>query len=130
MRGIANQNHAAAMHSGRAWRVLDMTDADDIETLPRPLAGNYEVARFNALQHGVLSQYRVLPWEDVEEYGALLEALVAEHKPQGPTEEHLVEEIQGIGAGANRVKCRRRQIAGRSRRQGSSSGFAWRVAKN
>src|SRR5215472_14870115 len=57
---------------------------------------NYEVTRFNALRHGVLSQHTVLPWEDGEEYSTLLEALVAEHKPQGPTEEHLVEELAGV----------------------------------
>jgi hypothetical protein len=26
----------------------------------------------------------------------LVEALVAEHSPQGPTEEHLVEELSGV----------------------------------
>ena len=31
-----------------------------------------------------------------EEYHALVAALVAEHVPQGPTEEHLVEELAGI----------------------------------
>jgi hypothetical protein len=55
-----------------------------------------EVTRFNALRHGVLSRYTVLPWEDADEYRALLEALVAEHAPQGPTQEHLVEELAGI----------------------------------
>ncbi len=59
-------------------------------------AGNYEATRFNALQHGVLSRYTVLPWEDRSEYEALLDALVAEHAPDGPTEEHLVEELAGI----------------------------------
>ncbi len=54
------------------------------------------VTRFNALRHGVLSRYTVLPWEDGEEYQALVAALVAEHTPQGPTEEHLVEELAGI----------------------------------
>jgi hypothetical protein len=54
--------------------------------------GGYKIARFNALRHGVLSRYTVLPWEDEGEYRALLDALVAEHAPQGPTEEHLVEE--------------------------------------
>lgn len=58
--------------------------------------GGAEVTRFNALRHGVLSRYTVLPWEDVEEYRTLVEALVAEHTPQGPTEEHLVEELAGI----------------------------------
>lgn len=71
-----------------------MSVAENIEPLPR--AGNYQIARFNALRHGVLSQYTVLPWEDGEEYCELIEALIAEHKPQGPTEEHLVEELAGI----------------------------------
>lgn len=73
-----------------------MTIAENIETLPQPRVANYEIARFNALRHGVLSQYTVLPWEDGDEYRTLLEALVAEHKPEGPTEEHLVEELAGI----------------------------------
>jgi hypothetical protein len=59
-------------------------------------ASGYEIARFNALRHGVLSRYTVLPWEDECEYRALLDALVAEHAPQGPTEEHLVEELAGL----------------------------------
>jgi hypothetical protein len=59
-------------------------------------AEGYEVTRFNALRHGVLSRYTVLPWEDADEYQALVAALVAQHSPQGPTEEHLVEELVGI----------------------------------
>jgi hypothetical protein len=55
-----------------------------------------EVTRFNALKHGVLSRYTVLPWEDAAEYRDLVTALAAEHAPQGPTEEHLVEELAGI----------------------------------
>src|SRR5215475_6040012 len=55
-----------------------------------------EITRFNALRHGVLSRYTVLPWEDADEYEKLLAALAAEHVPQGPTEEHLVEEVAGI----------------------------------
>jgi hypothetical protein len=62
----------------------------------RKEAKSYEATRFNALRHGVLSQHTVLPWEDPEEYSELLDALVAEHKPEGPTEEHLVEEIAGV----------------------------------
>jgi hypothetical protein len=54
------------------------------------------LTRFNALRHGVLSRYTVLPWENGEEYQALVTALVAEHAPQGPTEEHLVEELAGV----------------------------------
>jgi hypothetical protein len=58
--------------------------------------GGTEITRFNALRHGVLSRYTLLPWEDADEYHALVAALVAEHAPQGPTEEHLVEEVAGI----------------------------------
>jgi hypothetical protein len=55
--------------------------------------GNYRASRLNALRHGVLSRHTVLPWEDPAEYQTLLAALVAEHAPDGPTEEHLVEEL-------------------------------------
>jgi len=61
-----------------------------------PVNGGYEATRFNALRHGVLSRYTVLPWEDENEYRELLNALIAEHKPEGPTEEHLVEEMVGV----------------------------------
>jgi hypothetical protein len=73
-----------------------MTADVEVETLEQKRFGDYKVTRFNALRHGLLSRYTVLPWEDENEYGALIEALVAEHKPQGPTEEHLVEELAGI----------------------------------
>src|SRR5215208_7887291 len=49
----------------------------------------YQVTRFNALKHGVLSHDTVLPWECESEYCTLLDALVFEHRPQGPTEAHL-----------------------------------------
>jgi hypothetical protein len=55
-----------------------------------------EMTRFNALKHGILSRYIVLPWEDRSEYEILVTSLVVEHGPQGPTEEHLVEELAGI----------------------------------
>jgi hypothetical protein len=73
-----------------------MSLAENVEPLSRSRVGNYEVTRFNALCHGVLSRHTVLPWEDGEEYRSLLEAFVAEHKPKGPTEEHLVEELAGV----------------------------------
>ena len=57
---------------------------------------SYGLTRFNALSHGVLSRYTVLPWESQDEYRQLLAALVTEHAPLGPTEEHLVEEIAGV----------------------------------
>ena len=64
-------------------------------TLPAKIGGA-EITRFNALRHGVLSRYTVLPWEDAAEYRDLVASLVAEHAPHGPTEEHLVEELAGI----------------------------------
>jgi len=63
---------------------------------PRELHDGYDASRFNSLRHGVLSLHTVLPWEDKAEYEALLNALVEEHAPHGPTEEHLVEEIAGV----------------------------------
>ena len=69
--------------------------ASATETLPVETGGT-DITRFNALRHGVLSRYTVLPWESADEYRTVVEALVAEHHPQGPTEEHLVEEIAGI----------------------------------
>lgn len=59
-------------------------------------SAGYESARFNALRHGILSRFTVLPWENANEYKVLVDALAAEHRPVGPTEEHLVEEIAGI----------------------------------
>ena len=70
-----------------------MTETQDI--LPAETAGT-EITRFNALKHGVLSRYTVLPWEDADEYRVLASSLADEHRPQGPTEEHLVEELAGI----------------------------------
>jgi hypothetical protein len=55
-----------------------------------------EMTRFNALKHGILSRYTVLPWEDRSEYDTLVTSLLIEHGPRGPTEEHLVEELAGI----------------------------------
>jgi hypothetical protein len=69
------------------------------ERTPAPsgkLHGGYDVCRLNALRHGVLSAHTVLPWEDKAEYEALLNALVKEYAPHGPTEEHLVEEVAGV----------------------------------
>jgi len=57
---------------------------------------SYQVSRFNAVRHGVLSRYTILPWESEAEYRMVLEALVAEHAPNEPTEENLVEEVAGI----------------------------------
>ena len=57
---------------------------------------SYELVRFNAMQHGILSRYTVLSHEDGGEYQVLLSALLEEHQPAGMTEVHLVEELAGI----------------------------------
>jgi hypothetical protein len=56
----------------------------------------YEGSRFNAVRHAILSVHTVLPWEEKSEYESLLSALVEEHAPHGPTEDHLIEEIAGV----------------------------------
>ena len=68
---------------------------EKVRSLPVETGGT-EITRFNALKHGMLSRYTVLPWENALEYESLIQALVAEHDPRGPTEEHLVEEVAGI----------------------------------
>lgn len=60
-------------------------------------AGNaYAAVRFNAIKHGILSRHVVLPHEDADEFGRLLDALLDEHRPTGATEAHLVEELASI----------------------------------
>ena len=55
------------------------------ETKPASPAetGGTEITRFNALRHGVLSRYTVLPWEDADEYRALVAALVGRARAAG-----------------------------------------------
>lgn len=64
--------------------------------VPVEHADSYDLTRFNAVKHGILSRHILLPWENADEYSGLLARLVAEHQPDGPTEEHLVEEIAGV----------------------------------
>jgi hypothetical protein len=73
-----------------------MTALKNGELLPSESKGNYEATRFNALKHALLSRYTILPWESQDEYRVVLEALVAEHDPKGPTEEHCIKELAGV----------------------------------
>ena len=75
---------------------------DTVVTLAMEINSGYETSRVNAIRHGVLSRHTVLPWEDECEYQSLLDSLVEEHAPHGPTEEHLVEELAGILGGRRR----------------------------
>jgi hypothetical protein len=74
--------------------------------------GGTEITRFNALRHGVLSRYTVLPWENADEFQAVVAALVAEHVPEGPTEEHLVEEILASSGHHSAAGCLKRKAPG------------------
>lgn len=65
------------------------------EPLPAASTG-YDLSRFNATRHGVLSRHTVLPWESETEFEALVEALSLDHCPEGPTETHLVRELAGV----------------------------------
>ena len=56
------------------------------------LAG-YNVSRFNATRHGILSRQVLLPWEDADAYADLVSALTEEHQPVGPSELVLVDEL-------------------------------------
>ena len=59
---------------------------------PRP----YEVVRFNALKHGILSRYTVLSHESHADYESLVNSLMDEHLPAGATEQHLIEELASV----------------------------------
>src|SRR5690242_20019410 len=77
-RGVLRFGAAAAFpHQPTPFRkeVLAMSDQPAVQA-GGALVG-YQTTRFNALRHGVLSQYTVLPWEDETEYRRLIEALIA-----------------------------------------------------
>ena len=56
----------------------------------------YEVVRFNALKHGILSRYTVLSHESHADYESLVNSLMDEHLPAGATEQHLIEELASV----------------------------------
>ncbi|MFZ0589886.1 MAG: hypothetical protein WAM39_05350 [Bryobacteraceae bacterium] len=89
---LSAEHAAETDHCDNTSQIPTETTSPPLEALP----GGYDVSRFNALRHGVLSAHTVLPWEDKAQYEALLSALVQEHAPHGPTEEHLVEELSGV----------------------------------
>ena len=71
---------------------------------PGDPSSSYKKTRLNAVRHGLLSVYTVLPWEDEAEYGSLLGARVEEYAPSGPTEDHLIEEIAGVSWRKRRLR--------------------------
>ena len=61
-----------------------------------PAAAGYALSRLNPVRHGLTARSPLLPWEDAAELEALLDALVEEHRPAGPTERHLVGEVAAV----------------------------------
>ena len=59
-------------------------------------ASGYEVVRFNALKHGILSRYTVLSHENHADFESLVSSLMEEHLPAGATEQHLIEELASV----------------------------------
>jgi hypothetical protein len=72
-------------HNGRVTQPI-------AEPAPTP----YEVVRFNALKHGLLSRYTVLSHESHADYESLVNSLMDEHLPAGATEQHLIEELASV----------------------------------
>ncbi len=75
----------------RSGKVVQLVPADGA----RPTLA-HSMALFNATRHGVMSRHTVMPWEDRGEYQELVDALVTEYAPAGPTERHLVEEVASV----------------------------------
>lgn len=61
-------------------------------------------ARPTPARHGSLGKTTLLPWEDAAEFEALLAELLEEHRPQGPTKRHLVEELASVLWRSRRVR--------------------------
>ena len=76
--------------------------------------------RHNAVRHGLLSRYAVLPWESREDYESLLLELTEEHGPAGPTETHLVEELAGIIWRKQRLRIAEAEIYREELHQGAT----------
>ena len=64
--------------------------------IPEPMPQGYELVRYNAMKHGILSRYTVLNHESHEDYESLVNSLMDEHLPAGATEQHLIEELASI----------------------------------
>ena len=75
---------------------MNTTITAKAEELAAPRTQPYEVVRFNALKHGILSRYTVLSHENHADYESLVNSLMDEHLPAGATEQHLIEELASV----------------------------------
>ena len=64
--------------------------------IPKSKPQGYEVVRYNAMKHGILSRYTVLSHENHADYESLVNSLMDEHLPAGATEQHLIEELASV----------------------------------
>jgi len=77
--------------------LTDLTVGDTSAPLvTAPKDQPYQVVRFNALKHGILSRYTVLSHESHADYESLVDSLMEEHLPAGATEQHLIEELASV----------------------------------
>ena len=84
------------------WKETDWVGWSEV--WDRLAVAGYVLSRLNAVRHGLTARSLLLPWEDEAELEALLDALVEEHRPAGPTERHLVAEIAAVLWRQRRVK--------------------------
>ncbi len=75
--------------------LMTNTDQPD-QSIAEPKPQGYEVVRYNAMTHGILSRYTVLSHESHADYEGLVNSLMDEHLPAGATEQHLIEELAGV----------------------------------
>ena len=64
----------------------------NISTGPKTAEGK-EAICFNNLRHGLAGAFHLLPWENEDDFSGLQLALRAEHNPQTPTEQILVDRM-------------------------------------
>ena len=75
---------------------MNTTSTVKTDEMAQPSPQPYEVVRFNALKHGILSRYTVLSHENHTDYESLVNSLMDEHLPAGATEQHLIEELASV----------------------------------
>ena len=83
-------------HLHRKEPKMNTTTTDKTDEIAEPNPQPYEMVRFNALKHGILSRYTVLSHENHADYESLVNSLMDEHLPAGATEQHLIEEMASV----------------------------------
>jgi hypothetical protein len=97
-----------------------------LSTGPRTEEGKAAVAG-NHTTHGLAGRHVVLPGEDPDEYDRLLAELLDEHKPAGPTERFLVQQMAQAQWKLDRIARMEQQIFERRMASGEAAdpAAAW-----